>query len=336
MAKALAKGPQLPDRPAGPESPTTADKHDSASGRAHAAHADPRMSARGVGQWYEGPGSRSRLAGAGQVAVRMGTGPVRCGGVWVGGWADRRGWMTRNDHWPRMAGERTVVAMQLTTSTKPTPHLGSLIGGTLLGALFVTAGLLVAYLTLETPFVAQLVPGSRTGPSPVGFTTAIWSFALIAGGALLVAGTNRLAITVAHLRSAGVHVSVVARALQGSTLNLAVVRDVTPSDGRVIPELVIGPFGAVVIHELPRPDVIRPASAPATSWEIRTSDGWWPTEHPLDRAARTAQLDCRATRATIGTRPYGQRNERACRSSIGRGPGARAVDWLRWGSSPVG
>ncbi len=216
------------------------------------------------------------------------TGRIGCGGVWMGEWADRREWMTRNDHWPRMAGERTVVAMQLTTSTRPTPHLGSLIGGTLLGALFVTAGLLVAYLTLETPFVAQLVPGSPTGPSPVGFQTAIWSFALIAGGALLVAGTNRLAITVAHLRSAGVHVSVVARALQGSTLNLAVVRDVTPSDGRVIPELVIGPFGAVVIHELPRPDVIRPASAPTTSWEIRTSDGWWPTEHPLDRAARDA------------------------------------------------
>ncbi len=102
-----------------------------------------------------------------------------------------------------MAGERTVLAMQLSTSTRPTPHLGSLIGGTLLGALCVTAGLLLAYLTLETPFVA------------------------------------------------------------------------------------------VVIHELPRPDIIRPAiirpaSAPETSWEIRTSDGWWPTEHPLDRAARDA------------------------------------------------
>ena len=190
--------------------------------------------------------------------------------------------------WPRMARGRIVVAMPLTTSTPPTPHLGSLIGGTLLGALFVTAGLLMAYLTLETPFVTQLVPDGRTGPSPVGFTVAIWSFALIAGGALLVAGTNRLAITLAHLRSSRVHVSVVARSLQGSTLDLTLVTDVAPSDGRVIPELVIGPFGAVVIHELPRPDVIRPASAPATSWEIRTSDGWWPTEHPLDRAARDA------------------------------------------------
>ena len=178
--------------------------------------------------------------------------------------------------------------MGLTTSTRPTSHLGSLIGGTLLGTLFVTAGLLMAYLTLGTPFVAQLVPDGRTGPGPVGFTMAIWSFALIAGGGLLVAGTTRLAITVARLRSVGGHVSVVGRALQGSILDLAVVRNVTPSDGRVIPELVIGPFGAVVVHELPRPDVIRPASAPATSWEIRTSDGWWPTEHPLDRAARDA------------------------------------------------
>ena len=178
--------------------------------------------------------------------------------------------------------------MGLTTSTRPTSRPGSLIGGTLLGALLVTAGLLMAYLTLGTPFVAQLVPEGRTGPGPVGFTMAIWSFAIIAGGALLAAGTTRLAMTVAQLRSVGGHVSVVGRALQGSNLDLAVVRNVTPSDGRVIPELVIGPFGAVVIHELPRPDVIRPASAPATSWEIRTSDGWWPTEHPLDRAARDA------------------------------------------------
>lgn len=196
--------------------------------------------------------------------------------------------MTRNGHWPRRVGSRTVEPMSLTTTTSPTPRLGSLIGGTLLGALLVTAGLLMAYLTLETPFVSQLVPGGRTGSSPVGFALAIWSFALIAGGALLVAGTNRLAITVAHLRSPGGHGSVVARALQGSTLDIAVVTDVAPSDGRLIPELVIGPFGAAVIHELPRPDVIRPASAPATSWEIRTSDGWLPTEHPLDRAARDA------------------------------------------------
>ena len=182
----------------------------------------------------------------------------------------------------------TVVAMSLTTSTGSAPRVGSLIGGTLLGALFVVTGLLLAYVTIETPLVTQLVPGGPIWPSPVGFPMAIWSFALIAGGALLVAGTNRLAITVACLRSFGTHVSAVARALHGSMLDLAVVRDVRPSDGRVIPELVIGPFGAVVIHELPRRDIIRPASAPATSWEIRTSDGWWPTEHPLDRAARDA------------------------------------------------
>ena len=39
--------------------------------------------------------------------------------------------------------------MPLTTSTRPTPHLGSLIGGTLLGALFVVTGLLMAYVTLD-------------------------------------------------------------------------------------------------------------------------------------------------------------------------------------------
>ena len=52
----------------------------------------------GVGQWYEGPGRGSRLAGLPQVAVHVPTGRIWCSGVWMGGWADRRGSMTRNDH----------------------------------------------------------------------------------------------------------------------------------------------------------------------------------------------------------------------------------------------
>jgi hypothetical protein len=60
---------------------------------------------------------------------------------------------------------------------------------------------------------------------------------------------------------------------------------VVPVDGRPIPELVIGPFGVAVVHPMPPSERVRRVGQ---SWEIRVREGWAPTEHPLDRAARDA------------------------------------------------
>jgi len=64
------------------------------------------------------------------------------------------------------------------------------------------------------------------------------------------------------------------------------VTDVVPQDGRPVPELVVGPFGVAVVHELPPRDRVRRVGG---LWERRTEAGWAPTEDPLDRATRDAE-----------------------------------------------
>jgi hypothetical protein len=175
--------------------------------------------------------------------------------------------------------------MHIGASPRPSRQPRSLVGGTLSGTAFVVAGLAMAFLTIETPFVERLVPATRTGTSQVAIALAVWSFALIAGGAFLVSGTSRLAKTVARIRSGSATGGPVAR-LVGALPPDVVVASGVAIDGRSIPELVVGSFGVAVVHELAPPDRLRPVGA---SWEIRTSEGWAPTEPPLDRAARDAE-----------------------------------------------
>ena len=156
---------------------------------------------------------------------------------------------------------------------------------TLVGASLVAAGLGVAYLVTQTPIVSTLVPAPRSGSPLMAVAVTVWMLALIAGASLVVAGTNRLAITVAHARTRSRRTSPVVRALAASP-DVVVATGVVPQDGRPIPELAIGPFGVAVVHEMGSHDVIRQVG---TSWEIRTRHGWTTTEHPLDRAERDAE-----------------------------------------------
>ncbi|MDO8485274.1 MAG: hypothetical protein Q7S35_10065 [Candidatus Limnocylindrales bacterium] len=164
--------------------------------------------------------------------------------------------------------------------------MGRLVGGTVLGSVLVVAGLLTAYLTIATSLVSTLVPDVPSGGGRVGIGLGVWSFALIAGGALLVAGTSRLAIILMMLRTGHDDGGPAARALVSTPDDVAVASGVTPREGRPIPELVIGAFGAAVVHELSSSRQIRHGRA---GWESRTSDGWQPMEDPLDAAMRDAE-----------------------------------------------
>jgi hypothetical protein len=181
---------------------------------------------------------------------------------------------------------RTVVSMPSISAPRPAPRVGSLVIGTLLGAGLVAAGLGFAYLTLTTPFVSHLLPGMRPGSTPAAIGMAVWSLAIVTGGALLVAGTNHLAAIAATLRGYSVPATPVARALRSLPDEIVVATGITPNEGRPIPELVIGPFGVAIVHEIgPRGSTRRIGA----SWETRTADGWMPTENPLDRVARDAE-----------------------------------------------
>lgn len=173
------------------------------------------------------------------------------------------------------------------TMSPPRPtRLGSLVGRTVVGAGLVAAGLGIAFMAISTPFVARLVPSGPPASSQPVIPLLLWAFALLAGAALLVAGTNWLAVALNSVRSRASGGSALVRAIGEQLPDVAVVSGVIPGEGRPIPKLVIGPFGVVVIGELGPHDGIRGAGR---SWEARTADGWVPTEHPLDRVARDAE-----------------------------------------------
>jgi len=175
--------------------------------------------------------------------------------------------------------------MQSIPRPRPDRHTGRLIWGSLAGACLVAFGLGLAYMVIGTPLVARLMPG-QAGTSTIAFAPVVWALALVAGAALLVAGTNRLALTVASVRRRYGGRSPVMRVMGVLPDEMLVSPPVVPHDGRPIPELVIGPFGVAIVQDLQGRDRLRDTGS---SWEMRTREGWVPTEHPLDRVARDAE-----------------------------------------------
>jgi hypothetical protein len=187
------------------------------------------------------------------------------------------------DHWPGRTDTRRYALMTLSAAPHAPLPIGRLLAGLLAGSALVAAGLAAHYLTIATPFVSTLVPAAAPNGS-VGIGLGIWGFALIAGAALLVAGTDRLARLVAIMRRGAEGRGPAARALSGAVEDVAVATRVLMRDGPAIPELVIGAFGAAVVHQMPSSRLIRHGAR----WETRTADGWVPMDDPLEAAARDA------------------------------------------------
>ena len=149
------------------------------------------------------------------------------------------------------------------------------------------AGLALAFLTIETPL------GIAPGHGPLGggrlscpMARSCGSSALVAGAGLLMAGTDRLAGIVAAVRWSRTDGSPLHQAPSRLPADVDVVRGVVPHDGRPVPTLVVGPFGVAVIAEMEPPRPTPPGRS--GRWQARTSEGWSPTEQPVDQAAREA------------------------------------------------
>ncbi len=176
--------------------------------------------------------------------------------------------------------------MQMISASRPDRRLGSVAVGTLVGAALVAVGLGFAFLVFETPLLARLVPDDGAGASAFTGPILVWVLALVVCACLSLAGTNRLAATVASVRTRAVGLSPVVRMLSSLPADVMVVTDVMPNSGRPIPELVVGPFGVAVVHELgPREEIRRVGN----TWETRTPDGWMPTDYPLERVNRDVE-----------------------------------------------
>jgi hypothetical protein len=164
---------------------------------------------------------------------------------------------------------------------------GRSFGGALVAAGLVAAGLTLAFLTtLDSTLASTFGPYAR-GAGTIPLAATLWWLGLIAGGALLVAGTDRLAVVAAAVRRASRARTPLARALASLLPAYETVSGVVPHDGRPVGPLIVGPFGVAVLGELQPPDRLR--RVPGGAWQERAADGWIATEHPLDRVAREAE-----------------------------------------------
>ncbi len=161
-----------------------------------------------------------------------------------------------------------------------------MMSGTVLGALSIVGGLALAYLAFATPFLGLALPSGRPDAiqTAVGITT--WAVALVAPAGFVLAGANRLARNLATARSRAPRRSIALKELDSLPDDITVASGLTLPDGRGVSELVIGPFGAAVVRELPPAVVTR---IQGDNWQVRGASGWISLENPLERATRDAE-----------------------------------------------
>ena len=177
-----------------------------------------------------------------------------------------------------MALMQLIAAGRVSRRPAVVPTLTRIVGGTVL----VVGGLTLAYAAYGTPLLQQLMPSGRPTPAQGVMSMVLWALALIAPAALLLLGTSRLATMLATVR----HRPAAHRRAAGLPDGVVVAVRVDIGDGRVVPELFIGPFGAVVVRDVPPRKAVR---SRGSTWEVYTSDGWVRIENPIDAATRDAE-----------------------------------------------
>ena len=175
----------------------------------------------------------------------------------------------------------------LATHRAARPPLAPVVIGGTVGIVLLTGGLFLAWLALATPVVGSLTPDAvRPSLAQLATGGAIWAVALVAPPSFAIVGTLRLARVVRAL-TARPAPRLVARLAGALSDDYVVAQDARLPEGRVIPDLVVGPFGLAVLIQLPPPNITRHKGS---SWEIRRRDGRWiPYENPIERTGRDAE-----------------------------------------------
>jgi hypothetical protein len=156
----------------------------------------------------------------------------------------------------------------------------------LAAVLLILAGLALAMLCLGTPLISLFIPSGRPSAVQSAAGVVAWGFAIVVPAALMLLGVIRLAATLETVRAMRPRAITprLARSLGPSHL---VATDIELPGGRWIHEMVLGPFGIVVLGDVPPPSLSRHVG---TTWEVRGEHGRWiPIEAPLNRAERDAE-----------------------------------------------
>jgi hypothetical protein len=178
--------------------------------------------------------------------------------------------------------------MQLIQPTRVVrPPLGPVVIGTVVGGMLLAGGIVLAWLEFATPFVRTISPTVlRPTPDQMVVGALIWGLSLVAPPCFAIVGIARLS-AVASVVFARPNVGAVKSVIGSLDDGYVVAPTVRLPDGRVVRNLVVGPFGMAVLTEPPSPRATR---RQGNAWELRGPDGRWrPLENPVERCARDAE-----------------------------------------------
>jgi len=175
-----------------------------------------------------------------------------------------------------------VIAPELASSR--TSRIG-LARAAIVGGLLLVAGIAVGWLCLGTPLVSQLTPAGRADAVHAAAGAIAWGFAIVVPAVFMILGVARL-MAVLDAVGAGRSQGVTKHVESALGPDHLAATDIVLPGGRRVHELVLGPFGIVVLGDVPPPAVSRHVGA---RWEIKDGRGRWISiEGPLERTARDA------------------------------------------------
>jgi hypothetical protein len=152
--------------------------------------------------------------------------------------------------------------------------------------LLLLAGAALAWLSLGTSLVSGFIPLGRPTPLEVAGGIVVWVFAIVVPAAFLIMGVARLASVMEALAGQRPRRMTPTLASALGPDHIAATDLVLPG-GRRLHELVLGPFGIVVLGAVPPPSFSRHVGS---LWEVRDDRGRWiPIEDPLQKASRDAE-----------------------------------------------
>jgi hypothetical protein len=185
-----------------------------------------------------------------------------------------------------------MPVMQVIASHRPIagrPSRLSVVLSFALGAVFVAGAASIVVAVFGLGFLERFVPTGRSTTFQLVAGALAWTFALTAPPAFGLVGIARLMTALERARARRPRITPAVRLARAIGDDHVVATNLRIPDGsRIVPELVVGPFGAAVVEELPPAATVM--SRGIRSWEVRSGDGRVRTiENPLERATRDAE-----------------------------------------------
>jgi hypothetical protein len=237
----------------------------------------------GTGVPFEAAVRRAWTTLVGRAAVEP---SVRCGPVWLMVPPGPFGYPLSVIDAGRAGTDDLPMEVIQPSSALKRPSMAPLLAGTVIGTILIVGGIVMAYVALATPALNAILPTGRLNVGQMASGVIIWSIALVGPAAFVLIGASRLVRILASLRDRTPRRSATLRALDALADDVVVASGLILPDGRAVSDIVLGPFGAAILRQLPPAPVTRVRDG---RWELKGRRGWITLENPLERASRDAE-----------------------------------------------